>query len=486
MLEYKSDRKFQRKVRNFATEVYRIDDASTHIFKLMYTLLELGLGQVSVWQDEAQNSESIAGTKFSDLDSMFSFTGIVRLPGELYDYDPYSDQLTSDQWNEILTKDSLFRIRIMKFLQSLLRGGTLEGVQMMAEAASGVECQVFEMWRVISGGGLTEATPLGRRDSDGNLLLNLANEFVVVPLEAIDEGQRAAIIHLVDLLKPVNSVCTVHTGPTTAIQELGVPFSASQDYFFEVRKLVSADDDLAFQDPNVWIQPNEEVEGPTFAGMEVLDTEWSLNEAVTSIKSYQADVDFLLSFGSLVGGINDSTDTIVVDEANAPTAPSFPIKVEAEEMFVTDRLPVVGQNTQFTYTVIRGENGTTPVAHLDASPVNIGAIPLYAERGGYDAQFGDFRPIPLADSSDNYPVGQFSGDPSKFDSEGNYTYDWTSQLAFVEWFTLQVTALGGEVVGSQYRLQTTVDSVGGLATTPEDALAGPEFIIQNKIFPGRL
>jgi len=481
MLQYKDSKQFQEKVLNFPTEVYRIDDPSTHIFKLMYTIMELGLGQLSGWQDETQNSESMAGTKFTDLDAMFSFTGVTRLPEELYSYDPYTDQLTSDQWNEITTKDALFRIRIMKFFQSMLRGGTLEGVQMMAEAASGVQCQVFEMWRVISGQGLGGGITLGR-----DTPLNLAKEFVIVPLEDIDDGQRVAIIHLVDLIKPINTVCTVHISPTISLSELNIPSSTSADYFFEVRKMVSASDDPTFQDPDIWIQANEEIEGPTFAGMETSSSEWSINGSVTSIKSYQVDENFLTAFGSLVGSISDSDESIVVDENDAPTTPSFPIKIDDEQMFVVDRVPVVNEDTQFTYTVLRAQSGTVADSHSDETPVNSGVIPLYSDKSGYDAQFGSFRAIPIADSPDNYPEGQYPGDPAKFDSEGHYIYDWGSQAAFIDWFTLQIHAVGGEVVGSQYRLPTTVDSVGGLPTTPEDALAGPEFTIQSKIFPGRL
>src|SRR4051812_15987771 len=111
MLEYKNNHIFQRKVLNFPTEIYRVDDESTHIFKLMYTLLQLGLGQLVGWQDEAENSESLPGTMFNDLDAFFSFLGIARNSYELYTFDPYHDQLTSDQWNEVYAKDALFRIR---------------------------------------------------------------------------------------------------------------------------------------------------------------------------------------------------------------------------------------------------------------------------------------------------------------------------------------------------------------------------------------
>lgn len=480
----------------------------------MYTLLEVGLGQLSLWQDEAVNSESLAGTKFNDLDAMFAFLGISRLPQEMYVYDPYHDQLTVDQWNEIFSKDSLFRNRISKFFQSMLRGGTLEGIQMMAEAASGVECQIFEMWRVLNGRGLAAGTSLGRRDSSGNLLLNLAKEFVIVPLEDINDNQRSAIIHLVDLLKPVNTISTVHTSPVLALQELVVRFSASRDHYFEVRYMVTASDDLIFESQDIWIQPKQEVEAPTFALMDHHDAEWSLNESVSSIKTFGLD-DFNIAYGTLdtsnldiqnvepnltnivlpntgdeytmmpyvVPSIDSVMTTIVVNETSEPVAPAFSIKIDDEEMFVTDRVPVVNQNTKFTYTVIRGENGTTPSTHMGGTQVFSGAVRIYSEEWAGGIQYGPWRPIPSADSPDNFPSGQYSGDPAKFDAQGNYNFDYSSQDEFLAWFTAQINSIDGQVNGTQYRLPAAVESVGGTVTTPNDALAPPEFFVQTRIYP---
>lgn len=484
MIEYKNTVQFQKKVTNFPTEVYRIDDKSTHIFKLMYTLLELGLGQLQLWQDEASNSESLPGTKFTDLDALYAFLGIARLPEELYRFDPYHDQLTADEWNEIFTKDSLFRLRIMKFFQALLRGGTLEGVQMMAEAACGAECQVFEMWRVINGRGLAEGTALGRRDAAGNLLLEIAKEFVIVPLEDIDDNQRAAVIHLVDLLKPVNTVSTVHTSPVLPLQEVVVRFSASDGHYFEVRRMVTATSDPIFEGREIWIQPNQEVEAPTFALMDHSDTEFTLNEAVTSIKTFRIDDSFFVQSADLNGGINSSVETLVVTETSEPAAPSFSIKIDSEIIFVTERVPVLGSDTDFTYTVVRAQDGTTAATHSNGADVFLGALTIYGDALPSGATFAAWRPIPLADSPDNFPTGLYAGDPAKYDSEGNYIFDYGSQPEYVAWYTTQVQALSGEVnANNQYRLPLAVEAIGGLATQPEDALAPPEFFIQSRIYP---
>jgi hypothetical protein len=486
MLAYQNSRKFQTKVLNFPEEVYRINDSSTHIFKYMYTLLQIGVGQLELWQDEAQNSESLPGTKYTDLDALYAFLGITRLPEEIYPFDPYHDQLTSDQWNQIFTKDSLFRMRIMKFFQAMLRGGTLEGIQMMAEAASGVECQVFEMWRVLNGRGLAEGTALGRRDANGDLLLEIAKEFIIIPYEDISDNQRAAIIHLVELLKPVNTVCTVHDSPILPLQEVVVRFSASEDHYFEIHRMVTASDNPTFVASEIWVQPNQEVEAPTFAGMSHHDAEFSLNEAVTSIKTFSIDDQFLVDFGTLSAAIVSTTaDTITVTETSQPAAPAFSIKVDDEEMFVTDRTPVFTSDTDYTYTVLRGQNGTIAATHLINALAYLGVQAIYADQVPDGSTFGPWRLIPLADSPDNYSTGKFAGDPSKYDAEGNYIFEYSSQMQFISYYTVQIQQIGGEVSGTQYRLPIAIETVGGLVSYPEDVLAPPEFSIQVRIYPER-
>lgn len=478
MFEYKTNQQFRRKTANFASEVYRLDDESTHLFKYMYTLLELGLGQLSTWQDEATDSESLPGTKYTDLDAMFGFLGISRMPSEIYNYDPYIQQLTSWQWDEVHTKDALFRLRIMRFFQALLRGGTLEGIEMMAESASGVQCQVFEVWRVLSGQGLAGNVTLGRQPA-----LNMAKEFVVVPFEDINADQHAAMIYLIDLLKPINTLCTIHTTPALVNEVVAFPGSSSDGYFFEVRKMVTANDDILFQDPDVWIQPNFEVEGPTFAGMGTHDAQWSLNGTITTISAFQEDPDFGVAYGTTVGSLNSSATTVVINEGSTPVAPAFSIMIDSEEVFVSNRQPVVGQDTQYTYTIARAQNGTTAASHLSGANVMSGFVRIPGTKQFLSEEFGPWQNVPTADSADNFPQGKFPGDPSKYDSSGQYIFDYPSQSNYLDWFTQQIEMVGGEVVDSRYRLPTNIDTIAGVTYTPEDALSQVAFTIQPRVFP---
>jgi len=339
------------------------------------------------------------------------------------------------------------------------------------------------MWRVINGRGLAEGSAIGRRDSNGDLLLNIAKEFVIIPFEEIDDNQRAAIIHLVDLIKPVNTVSTVRTSPTLPLQEVSVRFSASEDHYFEIRRMVTASNEPLFEGREIWIDPNREVEAPTYAMMDHHDAEFSLNEAVTTVKTFRIDDLFLVSFGELNGGINASVETIVVTETSEPAAPAFSIKIEDEELFVTDRTPVIATPTDFTYTVLRGQNGTTAATHANAQLVYSGVQSILSDAIPDGTQFGVWKSIPKADSPDNYPTGHYPGDPSKYDSEGNYIFEYPSQGVFVSWYTTQIQQLGGEVSGNQFRLPLVVETVGGLISTPTDALAPPEFTVEVRVYP---
>src|SRR4051812_26412986 len=213
--------------------------------------------------------------------------------------------------------------------------------------------------------------------------------------------------------------------------------------------------------------------------MNMNTAEWSLNDQVNSIKAFRIDDSFILTFATLV---SDSGDTIEVDEVDAPPSPAFPIKIDSEQLFVTDRVPVPNEETKFTYTVLRAQNGTVEVAHLAAADVNSGTLAIYNE-AQLSAQFTNWQSIPIADSPDNFPLGENPGDPSKFDPEGNYLFDYDSQGQYVSFFTQQIQLIGGEVNGTQFRVPVSVADLIEFSTQPEDALAAPELSIEPKVFP---
>ena len=96
---------FETKVRNFPEEAYDVTDTSTHVFKYMWTLLEVGVKFLQLIQQVADDAQSsLANTNFSDLD-LFSYLGLDRLNEESYTYDPYLKALPLPTIRELFTKD---------------------------------------------------------------------------------------------------------------------------------------------------------------------------------------------------------------------------------------------------------------------------------------------------------------------------------------------------------------------------------------------
>lgn len=465
------------KTLNFPERLYRIDDASSRIHKLAYALLEIGLGSLETWFAEMMMSESLGGTKFDDLDTMFSFVELPRLPGEHYDEDPYG-RLTSSQWSRVQAADAEYRVRVGKFLRAMSRGGTLEGLQLIAEAASGQRCQVFELWRIMERRGMDEAVLFSRRPA-----LNSTKEIAIIPLDEITDEQRAAIIRAVQVIKPVNVVVTVFNSPSLPGAERDIRFSASDDFFYEIRSAVQLAQDA------------EAIEIPTTAFISGHDRELNLNQVIRSATAFQLSDQFMSAFASLVSGIDDQTTVLNVSELRPPPLSSnFLIRIDDEfiEVLQRTRDSDSDDETRYVYTVIRGVNapdGQPSVAanHNALAEIFTGIELVSGESKVQDPIFGEWQPIPRADSPDNYPEGAHAGDPSKYDASGRYMFEWESQQAFEEWFKAQIETLGGEVdlVNHTYRLPMAIigQDLQVEAQRLLDALGPSRIVVRAAVYP---
>lgn len=117
---------------------------------------------------------------FHELDYIVgNINFLSRTTAESYPYDPASDQLTSDQWDEVRVKDAWFRARIKDFFEACQLGGTPEGIRKAVSAAIGTDCTIQETWRYIDNFGLAEF--LGRTESTNHYAVtNLKTGFEVM------------------------------------------------------------------------------------------------------------------------------------------------------------------------------------------------------------------------------------------------------------------------------------------------------------------
>ena len=112
-------------------------------------------------------SAALENCYFDELDYIFGNVKFLsRTNAESYPYSPLTEQLTSDQWDEVRVKDAWFRARIKDFFAACQLGGTPEGIRKCVQAAIATDCTIMEVWRYIDNFGIGDA--LGR-SGVGNL-----------------------------------------------------------------------------------------------------------------------------------------------------------------------------------------------------------------------------------------------------------------------------------------------------------------------------
>lgn len=526
-LPFAGSKTFEWKVRNFPDEVYafRPDD---HLTRLMRVLLEdAGIGQLKKFQLVAKLTESLYSTNFHDLDDFFgAYLRLPRTKDEVYVYAPFFDQLTAEEWNEVYLKDAMYRSRVSMMLQSLLRGGTAEGLMMLAEAITGRPCQVFEMWRSPSDTGLLDVGRLG-----------LGKEFTVVPqLEDGEELPRDVLRTLyetLDLLRPVNTLAFVDQDPLEVFVRLPVKHAASPSEFWEVRTFVTApatvapapgtgpgsdpesDGDpkkrrrRAHGDPTLtgrppwrperWLNSEREKEARTFAYQRKQARAWHLNDSVSSASTYRhtpTNIDF--EIGTLKRGVSSRSTRLEVEEAiesalavSAQPPYGFLVRIGEEVMLVRGRRSS-SLNT-YTYTVRRASNSllsrfgrtynTVRAKHAAGDKVYVAYTPIASPIAPGTQDWTGWMAFDSADSPDNFPAGKYPGDPSRYSTSGDYLFTWDSQAQFVEWQTRQILANGGEVVGDRYRYPATSEFAAGPGSNPVDSLAPVTMEVTATYFP---
>lgn len=176
-LPYLVPRSLLQKAAHFSEAYWKLDSDSI-VFKLLDALCgDAGAGNNKKALFVSRLQSSLDSTYFQDLDAFYF--GVLRFPrhlSESYDFNPYSNALTADQWIEVILKDAKYRSRCLDLMSALNHGGSPFGMRMACKAVLGVDCDVFELWKYIdspayrsglkSNGGGIASTP---HDSAFNL-----------------------------------------------------------------------------------------------------------------------------------------------------------------------------------------------------------------------------------------------------------------------------------------------------------------------------
>jgi hypothetical protein len=228
---------------HFPSDLYDLSDSS-HLTRFLRAMLgDTGTGQLRKRQLVARLQTLLNSTHFYDLDAFYgALFGVNRGVTGALPINPYVDTATADGWDEISTIDAQFREKLLALARAITMGGTPLGLQAMAEALTGVDCDVYEVWALLdaqggSGVGQTwtqvesaytswdaiEGTTyndISGTQSFGNMGQDCRNEVVVRPKKVYDntpEGQREraddirGILRVLEVLKPAHALLSVDT-----------------------------------------------------------------------------------------------------------------------------------------------------------------------------------------------------------------------------------------------------------------------------------
>ena len=264
----------------------------------------------------------LQSTHFNDLDKFYgNVIGLSRLPSETYTQNPYTEALTAEEWDIVISADASYRHRCLMWVRAIMKGGSPEGMALAGLAASGVECDIVEQYRYLD----DNTNPnLGKTSS--------RNEFIIVPrTPSLDLATERSIMRQVDKLRPTNTLPTIYSQPTTKVAVTPRAVSATSTGY-QVQRFVTGRSDIQWPslDPSkgYWITTTEQ-EAPSFAFMEAQETTIFITINTATSSSSHIGV-FNSTQQSLFPVLAENTDPLFTFSASRSYAPSYaPIQVSS-------------------------------------------------------------------------------------------------------------------------------------------------------------
>lgn len=258
------------KTRNFSDTVYNFDPLDNLTTLMSILLGNSGTGQLSSVQSAAKITQQYL--TYSDLENTIGqLLNAPRLPNEIYNsnVNPFTDQLTISQWQDVYIKDSNYRERLIGMIAALLKGGNPLGIQAMSEAVYQNPVQVVENWTSASGVMATNNWSRGLGP----------NEVVIIPTGPVSipvaSGIRNGALKAVESLAPVSAIITQVSGVVDNFTPLTYTSISGNSEFFYLTQTVTANNVnipsyvLGSTDPTVtsryWLTNNQAQQAPYFA-----------------------------------------------------------------------------------------------------------------------------------------------------------------------------------------------------------------------------
>lgn len=221
------------RMQHFDENVY-VADSTTLLYKIMDALCgDAGAGSLKKEIFIQRLSGAISGIYGSDLDYVFGNASFLsRAPSESYPYDTMTQMLTSDQWDEVQTKDAWYRARITEYFRACSAGGTVEGIRLAVHAACSVDCEVMENFRYIDNFGL--GSNVGRAP------VSARNEVTIRPHKAaLDPKERRLLRDMLDKITPQDTIATISEQGLSVSTPVPVRGIVADSVYYEVQKVVT-------------------------------------------------------------------------------------------------------------------------------------------------------------------------------------------------------------------------------------------------------
>jgi len=427
-------------------------NTSTILYKLVDALCgTTGAGALINQIFLARMAGALETIYFNDLDFIFGKVNFLsRSPAESYPWNPQTDLLTSEQWDVVRIKDSWYRDRIRKFFTAATKGGTMEGVRTCVEAALGVDCDIYEVWRYIDNFGLV--ADLGRAPVAPNYAAHNAahdmwrffptageaetfitgrpdpgawefriirprNEVVIRPHKASLAPEEIRLTRdMLDKMTSVDSIITVAADGLAVASPVKVNAAAANSTYFEVQRMVTATPVLAQMPP------------PELLPIDLLPTETWLYDA----------------------------------QADPRLAPYAAFNITAE----------------YSYYYLTGGGKRSPIDSVTYGTLNDdGTIKPENDFQLFDStgHYGPRQAYDKADSPDNFPGGKFGIHPSyepALNPDGSpYHFQYDSQENYVIERMAEVLYIGGTADEEGYSLPIQQPNAVPRTFTPDYAIA---------------
>ena len=282
------------KVRNFPDDSYQFNPQD-HITTLMGILLgNAGTGQLTTLQVASRLNQQ--NMEFSDLDNILGqILNSPRLITEIYNAstNPFIDQLSRSNWQDVVTKDSDYRERLIAIASALLQGGTVFGIQKIAEATSSLQFNVVEAWQTAASGTnipTTIASGVTTRGFGSNEVLLVPN--VPSDLQFTVDTKHSTLQSL-ENLKPVGSIVTVTSGTNGYSNPMNYTITSGNSQFFSFDRQVTANNinapansyninDISYAG-RYWVKNSQTVDAPHFAHLQTQEGSIDVTQNISTV-----------------------------------------------------------------------------------------------------------------------------------------------------------------------------------------------------------